>query len=312
MSFEFKKAVRKSVPMLVSISGTSGSGKTYSSILLAAGIAGPNGRVGLIDTENGRGSMYADSPGIMAALPNGFEIVQMDAPYDPDRYIEALTAAEKAGITVCVVDSTTHEWEGMGGCCEIAEKFKLKGMPNWAKAKMAHKRFMNHALSSKMDIIFCLRARDKVKIVKVSGREEIVPIGIQPITEKNFVFEMLLSLQLDEATKHATAIKVPEALVSVFPSGQLITKEQGERIRQWNEGGRPEDPAVQVRKRAKAAAENGVAAYHEFWVALTVAQRKAIGEAAHAENKAVAEEADFLAEQERLGDGEPVPELVEQ
>ena len=312
MAFEFKKAVRKSVPMLVSISGTSGSGKTYSSLLMAAGMAGPNGRVGLIDTENGRGSMYADSPGIMAALPNGFEIVQMDAPYDPDRYIEALSAAEKAGITVCVIDSATHEWEGIGGCCEIAEKFKLRGMSNWAKAKMAHKRFMNHALSSKMDIIFCLRARDKVKIVKVGGKEEIIPIGIQPIAEKNFIFEQLVSLQLDEATKHATAIKVPEALVPVFPADKLITKEQGQRIREWNEGGRQADPAEQIRKRARASAENGVAAYHEFWGALTAAQRKAIGEAAHSENKAVAEEADFLAEQERLGDGESVPELVGQ
>ena len=126
MALEFKRAVRKSVPMLVSISGTSGSGKTYSALLLAAGIAGPSGKVGLIDTENGRGEMYADSPGIKAALPNGYLYLRFDPPFTPERYIEHLQAAESAGIAVCIVDSGSHEWEGIGGVSEAAEKAEGK------------------------------------------------------------------------------------------------------------------------------------------------------------------------------------------
>ena len=163
----FAKAVRKSVPLLISIAGTSGSGKTYSALLMAAGLAGPKGRVGFLDTENGRGSMYADSPGIIEALPAGYEIMELDAPFTPQRYTEAIEAAEKSGINVLVVDSATHEWEGIGGCAEMAENNKLGGQPNWAMAKRAHKRFVNRALASSMHIIFCLRARDKVKMVKV-------------------------------------------------------------------------------------------------------------------------------------------------
>jgi hypothetical protein len=299
----FTKAFRKAVPMLLSVSGTSGSGKTYSSLLLAAGLAGANGRVGFIDTENGRGSMYADSPGIVSALPNGFEITQLDQPFSPDRYIEAIAAAEKAGINVCVIDSTSHEWEGIGGCCEIAETKKLKGMPNWALAKREHKRFVNHCLSSNMHIVFCLRAREKVKIVKgASGQDTFLPIGIQPIAEKNFVFEMLLSLQLDEGTHHAMPIKVPEPLLGLFPGGKLLTREDGERIRKWNETGRQMDPHEQLRKRSTAAAELGMGAYTAFFESLTKVEKKAIVDTIHASNKAIAQQADASAASDEAGE----------
>lgn len=294
MSIQFARAVRKASPMLISLSGVSGAGKSYSALLLAAGLAGRDGRIGFIDTENGRGSMYADSPGIVQALPNGYDIGQLDPPFSPDRYIEAIQAAEKAEITVLVIDSATHEWEGIGGAAEIAETQKLKGMPNWSKAKMLHKRFMNHCLTSSMHIVFCLRAREKTKIVKVNGKEEFVNIGIQPIAEKNFVFEMTVSLQLDEKTHFATPIKVPEPLAHLFPEGKLITREDGERIRLWNETGSALDPTEQLVKRSRAAAEQGKAKYREFIQSLTAEQKKRFPAAIHEENKKTAEQADQI------------------
>src|SRR4051812_25477049 len=100
MAFSIIPARRKAVPILVSLAGVSGSGKTYSALLLAAGLAGPNGRVGFLDTENGRGSMYADSPGIQAALPGGYQIADMREPFTPARYSEAVESFERAGIQV--------------------------------------------------------------------------------------------------------------------------------------------------------------------------------------------------------------------
>lgn len=279
--------------MLMSISSVSGGGKTYSALLLAAGIAGDKGRVAMIDTENGRGEMYSDSPGIRSAFPKGFEYLRIDPPYGPSEYMEAIKAAEAIPeITVAVIDSASHEWEGTGGCCEIAEKFKLKGMPNWAKAKLEHKRFLNHCLSSRLHIIFCLRAREKVKIVKVNGKDEIVPQGLQPICEKNFVFEQLLSLQLEEKTHHAIVLKAPEGLQSIFSEGHLVTKADGDKIRQWNEGGQALDPNEQLQKRARAAADEGEAAYEKFYKSLPAAQKKIIYDTTHTANKAAAVDAD--------------------
>ncbi len=303
MAFTFKKAVRKTVPMLMSVSGTSGSGKTYSALLLAAGIAGPDGLVFFGDTENGRGEMYVDSPGIVAALPNSFQYCRMDPPFSPEAHMDLISSAESQGASVLVIDSQTHEWEGIGGCCEIAEKNKLRGMPNWSKAKMAHKRMMNALLSTNMHVIFCLRAREKIKIVKdAQGKDQIIPLGIVPIQEKNFVFEMLVSLQLDESTHNAYPLKAPEPLQPLFPGGRLITKADGEHIRQWNETGSAGDPMEAVRKRARAAAEDGMAAYQAFFAELGVAEKKAI--VGHADNKAIAEQAD----RDRVVEEEPVTE----
>ncbi len=290
MGLAFTKATRRSVPLLISISSVSGGGKTYSALLLAAGLAGPSGRVGFIDTENGRGSMYADSPGIMKALPRGYEIAQLDPDFTPARYIEAIQAAENAGINVLVIDSVSHEWEGIGGCVEMAENNKLKGMPNWSLAKREHKKFMNYCLTTSMHLIFCIRAREKVKLVDVikdNGKKstEVVPIGLQPIAEKNMVFEMTVSLMLDELTHHARPVKVPEPLVKLFPGGKLITKADGEQVLAWNQTGATFDSIERLQQRAKVAADEGIESYEAFFKALPAAQKKMLADTTHAENK---------------------------
>lgn len=295
----FVKAIRKSVPLLISVSGTSGSGKTYSALLIAGGLA-DGGKVGFLDTENGRGSMYADDPGIVAALPQGYVIDELSQPFSPTAYIEKIKAAEKEGVKVLVIDSMTHEWEGYGGCADIAENNKLRGMPNWAKAKIEHKRLVNYLLSTKMHIVFCLRAREKTKIVKdASGKEQFVSQGVQPIQEKNFVYEMLLSLQLDETTHAAFPVKVPAMLKGMFPvGGKLVTRNDGEAIANWNASGRPVDDLESMLKRARLAAEGGMASYETFFKGLGPQQQrqlKAMEE--HDEYKNLAGAADQMAKE---------------
>src|SRR5271170_5818133 len=155
MPLEFKPAKREACPQLLMLASVTGGGKTFSALLLARGLAGPKGRVAFIDTENGRGQMYADSPSIVAAYkdhPNGiYDYLRMDPPFPPSRYIEYIEASERSSATVLVVDSGSHEWEGTGGCCEIAEK--AKGM--WNGAKIEHKKLVNHVLTSRLHFIFC-------------------------------------------------------------------------------------------------------------------------------------------------------------
>jgi len=312
MALEFRKASRKAVPLVISLSGVSGCGKTYSALLLAAGLAGPAGKVGMIDTENGRGEMYADSPGIVKALPGGYDYIRFDPPFSPDRYVEYIKAAEAAGVNVCVIDSGSHEWEGIGGVAEMAEKLegRMGRLGKWADPKMKHKRFMYACLTSPMHIIFCLRARDKVKMFKrgdriildsgqetsdaqIADKDLVVPLGLQPIAEKGMVFEMTMSLILDEKTHFAAPIKVPEPLVSTFPTKHLITKEDGERIAQWNATGAPGNPFERIRQRARQAAEDGLERYQDFYKSLTPPQKKAIiDDGEHERNKQVAIEAD--------------------
>ncbi|WP_020471491.1 AAA family ATPase [Zavarzinella formosa] len=293
MSFTIAPAKRKAVPMLISLAGVSGSGKTYSALLLAAGLAG-KGSVGFLDTENGRGSMYADSPGIMAALPDGYEIAEMKEPFAPTRYSVAVEDFEKHGCKVLVIDSMTHEWEGHGGCSDIAENNKMKGTPNWILAKREHKRMMNCLLASGMHLIFCLRAREKIKVMKdANSKDQFVPIGLQPIQEKNFTFEMTLSLLLEEGTHRPIVTKCPEPLLPLF-AGELplVTKEMGRKLRAWSEGGAPaeENPDVLFKQGTEYAAQ-GTVSYTDFWETLTGKQKKLLLPK-HDENKELARMAD--------------------
>jgi hypothetical protein len=259
----------------------------------------------MLDTENGRGEMYADSPGIMAALPNGFAYLGIDPPFSPVRYVEHLAVMEKEGVNVAVIDSGTHEWEGIGGCNDIAENEKLRGMPNWSKAKREHKRFMNFLLSTKMHVIVCLRARDKIKIQKdAQGKEQIIPLGIQPIAEKSFVYEMLLSLSLDEKTHVGEGIKVPEGLQGIFDKPRLLTKADGELIAKWNDGGSKKHEAEEALRRlqirATEAVDSGLAAYEKFFKELSKQERLML-EAFHQGYKQQAEEADKLLASREAG-----------
>ena len=117
-------------------------------------------------------------------------------------------------------------------------------------------------------------------------------LGVLPICEKNFVFEMLLSLQLDEKTHLATPIKVPEFAEGLFPGGRLLTKEDGARIREWNNGAPREDPSERLKGLARMAASNGGAEYREFYQSLTGQQKVAIKSSVHEECKYIAEQAD--------------------
>ena len=59
-AFTFEKAARRKVAPKLAIQGVSGAGKTYSALRFARGYVGQNGRIALIDTENGSASLYAD------------------------------------------------------------------------------------------------------------------------------------------------------------------------------------------------------------------------------------------------------------
>ena len=310
MALEFKRASRKAVPMIGVVSSVSGGGKTFTSLLIAAGIAGPGGKVGFIDTENGRGEMYADSPGIVKALPDGYLYLRFDPPFSPKRYVEHLKAAEDAGITVCIVDSGSHEWEGIGGVDEMAnsEANTKKGkFGRWADPKAEHKRFVYYILSSPMHIIFCLRAREKTKQFKrgdvmalssgnvdapIAEKDCVVSAGLQPVCEKNFQFEATWAVQLDEYSHNAVPVKVPEPLLALFPKGgRPLGKADGEAIRRWNDTGHALAEHEQLTKRARMAADDGIAAYQEFFGGLTPVQRKML-EPVHGELKAAAAQAD--------------------
>lgn len=254
MTYEIAK--RQATPLLIAYVGTSGAGKTLSALLTAAGLAPENGKVGFIDTELGRGRIYADDAEVIAAMPDGkYFIKEIAAPFSPQKYAEAIKEAIEAKVDVLIVDSATHWWEGSGGCQDIAENNKLGGLPNWAKAKMEHKKLMNMVTQCPMHIIFCVRAREKSKPVETidkNGKKktEIVNEGLQAIQEKNFMYDMTVAMLFDEENPgKPKMLKCPKPLRGLFSDQTLITKSIGQKLKAWADGGENIDVQLRNLKR---------------------------------------------------------------
>jgi len=270
--FNIETASREGAKIVIGLAGTSGSGKTYTGLQLAYGLAGESGKhVGFLDTENRRGRLYSD------ILPQKFLIADLLPPFSPERYIQAIEEFEKSGVRVLVIDSVTHEWEGIGGCEEIATAGDPK-LPRWNKAKLEHKKFMNRLLQSSMDIIVCIRAREKVDM---RNPREIKSLGIQPICEKNFMFEMTASVMMHDEGKAQIALKCPEALRSIMGRGNdYIGIKDGVALRQWIDGASPVNrEEEQARASLATAAEKGLASLSEAWGQLSKPMQKALASA---------------------------------
>lgn len=240
LGFEFKPAVRVGTPMIIGISGASGSGKTYTALELAMGLAGKR-KVAFVDTEGRRGLHYAD----LGAFK--FDHLDFQAPYTPARFLAALQQAARAGYAVVIVDSFSDEYVGEGGLVDMtqAELPRVKNTAAaWAMPKAQHKLVIRWLRQSRCHVIFCLRAEEKVRLEKVmkQGKEQtvVVPIGWQPVAEKNVPYEMTTSFLLTpDAPGVPKPIKIQEQHKAFFPLDRPISRQTGEKLAAWCAGGAP-------------------------------------------------------------------------
>lgn len=212
MSFEIKKATRQGIKPLIGIYSESGCGKTMSALLLARGFVGPAGKIGMIDTESGRGELYAD------VIPGGYDVLRMEGPFSPKRHIEAVTAVEQSGAQIGILDSASHEWEGIGGVLDMAgeeeARMGAKNLGTWRMPKMEHAKFLNRLLQSSIPWIVCLRAKYKTR--QVRGTEQMAEAGI---IRKNDVGKMVVLK--DEAT---TAIQAEDFIFEMTAHFEILQK----------------------------------------------------------------------------------------
>lgn len=281
---QIRRVQRANARLVVGLASVSGDGKTYTAIQLGYGLANYDAnKLGLLDTENRRGSLYDDClEKATRPTKERFWIADLHPPFTPARYTQAIHEFEQAGVEVLIIDSVTHEWEGIGGCNDIANAGNPK-VPNWNKAKDEHKRFVNFLLQCDMHIIVCVRAREKVKLDRAGGKLEFVDQGLQPVQEKNFMFEMTSSLMLFDQGRRQEHLKVPDMLVNILGRREgYITADDGKALRDWNDGGLKLDPVVErFRNRLLSNTEGGVTHIEDCWGKTPEPVRQALGEEFH-------------------------------
>lgn len=233
---QFQKATRKKSKLRLNISGPSGSGKTYSALLMAKGLVGSWEKVGVIDTENGSAQLYEHL--------GPFNALDLVAPFTPERYIAAIDAAIAAGFEVIIIDSTTHEWDGAGGCLEANEKLaqsKYRGntWSAWSDTTPRHDAFVNKVLQCPIHVITCTRS--KMETVMTDDKK-VKKVGMKDIQRSGWEYELTVSLNLDRDTHTAIASKDrTELFDKAVPF--VITEATGKMIAEWCDRGiTPVDP----------------------------------------------------------------------
>jgi len=223
---QLRKAERKKAKLKIGVSGPSGSGKTYSALLLASGLTSWK-KIAMIDTENGSGELYSDL--------GAYNVIKLEAPFTPERYMEAIKACEDAGMEVIIIDSITHEWDGNGGCLEIQEKLGGR-YQDWAKVTPRHKNFINSILQSKCHVITSVRNKqDYAMSADSNGKMKVEKLGLKEVTREGFEYELTLNFDID-IRHNANAGKDRTGLFMDKPEF-TITAETGKMLLDWSNSG---------------------------------------------------------------------------
>ena len=240
MSFHFRPAIEFTDRhgVFVALTGGTNSGKTFSALRLARGIAGA-GNFTVLDTEGGRT--------LHLKKEFAFDANLMGPPFRPARFAEAAQAAEEAGYDVLLIDSFSMEWVGLGGVLDWqeaelermagkdhAKRERVKGAA-WIAPKMAHKAMVYSFLQRRMPIIFSIR-----------GEETFIPPStkvFKSICNKAFPFEITVSFRLASEKRgiidlsDPASFKMEAAHRAIFKDGEQLSEAHGERLAAWARGG---------------------------------------------------------------------------
>ena len=317
--------------LAIGLSGGSSTGKTYSALLLARGIAEemtgkPGSPIGYVDTENRRALHYKQ------AFPemHHFDFQAVDETgelvgFTPERWIEVIDAAEEAKLPVIVIDSFSHSWEGTGGILDMqaqeldrlvqaaearangryavdAAKFSEQA---WIDPKRRYRRLVDRIVRAKCNIIICNRAKpvrqagfgDKAKNARATKlRRDDVPWDISG--DANLIFEMTVSIVLDPAAPGCPVhqIKVADQFKGLLDPRAPMGVETGRAMAKWAKSQGSGQADKETLDTARAEARKGKAAFVAWWKANP--QHRALVKTITEECERLADAADKAATQD--------------
>ena len=252
----FRKAERKQAKLRLALCGPAGSGKTYSALLIAQGLA-PGGRIALIDTERSSGELYADLV--------DYDCAPLAPPFTPNRYIELIREAEKTGYGVLIVDSLSHAWAGQGGILEMHDQAAAASRSGnsfmaWREVTPQHNALVDTMLGADLHLIVTLRTKTAYDVVDDgNGKKRPIKIGLAPVQRDGLEYEFTIVMDLSIDGHIATATKDRTRL---FDGQHFVpSPETGKHLREWLESGKAvqQSATEETSGSNTSASENGAA-----------------------------------------------------
>ena len=223
---QLRQSERKQAKIKMALQGSAGSGKTFSSLLLAKGLTnGDFSKVAIIDTENGSADLYAH-------LGN-YNVVSLKPPFTPQQYVDAITLCENSGMEVIIIDSISHCWDYL---LDYHSSLAGNSFTNWAKIKPLEKQFVDKILQSNAHIIATMRTKQDYVLNQKDGKMIPEKVGLKAVQRDGLDYEFTLVFDVD--IKHfAVSSKDRTELFMGKPEFQ-ITEQTGVKILNWCNSGK--------------------------------------------------------------------------
>lgn len=234
----FQKAKKEKVWLKILLGGASGSGKSYSALRLATGLAKKTGsRIAAIDTEAGRIRYYANE--------FDFDDMQLEEPYTPQKYIDAIDEAIKGGYQILIIDSISHEWQY---CVETHDKMPGNSYTNWAKISPMHDRFMEKILQCPLHIIATVRGKDEYVLEEKNGKQAPKKVGLGYKQRDGVEYNYTVTFNIDQET-HIASVGKDNTKIWADNKFDVLTEADGEALYNWaNSGEAPVEKTYDIPK----------------------------------------------------------------
>lgn len=231
--FNIRRAEKRKAKLRLALVGVGGAGKSRGAIMLALGM---KKKFIIIDSERTSADLYADF--------GEFDVLELQRPFTPERYIQAVQQCEAAGYELIIIDSLSHAWAGEGGILDMqdaatnASKSKNSYMA-WREVTPWHNNLINTILQSNCDIIATMRAKTHYEIVNENGKARPIKLGLAPIQREGIDYEFTVVLDIDKESKLYSSSKDRTQLFE--GKHEKISKETGERLIDWLNDGKSQE-----------------------------------------------------------------------
>jgi hypothetical protein len=200
----FRKAKAEQAALKIGVYGPAGSGKTFTALLLAEGLAAAaKKRVAFVDTEHGT-DFYTRAVPERRPHPAAFDF---DALYTRSisETIAALRGISESNYAAVVIDSITHLWEA--AIQSYSGKHTSAGtipFHAWGKIKKPYKDLMTGLLNSGLHVLICGRQKNEWGEDEESGETKVMGVTMKAEGETPYEPHVLIRMQR-ERTKSGQA-----------------------------------------------------------------------------------------------------------
>jgi len=189
----------------------------------------------VIDTERGSASKYASR--------FEFDVLDMQPPFSPAVYVNAIKAAEGEGYDILIIDSLTHAWSGTGGALEMVDNATKRSQSGnsyyaWRDVTPQHTALIDAITASRCHVIATMRSKTEYVIEKSErGKDSPRKVGMAPIQREGMEYEFDIVAEMNIENEMVVQKSRCEAL-----AGAIIAKPNGQvsgLLKAWLHEGDP-------------------------------------------------------------------------